>query len=318
MPIYDRLKLGRVAREYGFIRDTFEKMSRLIEVLQFINSEPELNSILALKGGTAINLTIFDLPRLSVDIDLDLTENYARDEMLIKRARINELLARFMTGEGYTQKEKSKQVHALDSLVYSYRNTAGNFDNIKIEINYISRCHAFMPSIVPVKSEKIFSDFLIRSLDPIEIFASKISALLSRTAARDVYDVNNMILFELFDIEQTLLLKKCLVFYLAISTENIPETFDYINLDNLNYHDIKMRLIPMLRKKDSFDINIARERIKKYLTELLQFSDSENEFLVQFRNGQYKPELLFDGDILIRIKNHPMAIWKMMNRNRGN
>lgn len=30
---------------------------------------------LALKGGTAINLTIFNLPRLSVDIDLDFSEN---------------------------------------------------------------------------------------------------------------------------------------------------------------------------------------------------------------------------------------------------
>ena len=310
MPIYDKAKLGKIARENGFIRDTFEKMSRLIEILQFINSESELNSILALKGGTAINLTIFNLPRLSVDIDLDLTVNYSRDEMFIKRERVNELLSRFMVMEGYVQKSDSKLLHALDSFIYSFTNAAGNTDNIKIEINYISRSHILLPSIVYAKSNNIFPDFEIKTLDPIEIFASKISALLTRTAVRDVYDVNNMILFELFNEEQTLLLKKCLVFYLVIGTEDVRDKFDFVKLDKLKFHDVKMRLIPMLRKKDSFDINNARERIKKYLSELLQFNECEREFLTQFRNGQYKPELLFTGDMLERVQNHPMALWK--------
>jgi len=310
MPRYEKVTLGKISHENGFIRDTFEKMSRLIDILQFINSETELNSILALKGGTAINLTIFNLPRLSVDIDLDLTENYSRDEMFVKRERISELLGRFMAGEGYVKNSKSKQVHALDSFVYSFTNATGNADNIKIEINYISRSHILLPNIISAKTDNIFPDFIIRTLDPVEIFASKISALLTRTAARDVYDVNNMILFEIFDKEQTLLLKKCLVFYIAIGTDDAPDEFDFEKLDGLKYHDIKTRLIPMLRKKDSFDINIARERIKNYLSELLQFTDYEKEFLSQFRNGQYKPELLFTGDMLERVQNHPMALWK--------
>ena len=60
MPTYDKLALGRKARELGFVRDAFEKMSRLTEVLQFIGAERELNLLLALKGGTAINLTVFN------------------------------------------------------------------------------------------------------------------------------------------------------------------------------------------------------------------------------------------------------------------
>jgi len=43
-----------------------------------------LTDCLALKGGTAINLTIFDLPRLSVDIDLDFSQMLSRQEMLGK------------------------------------------------------------------------------------------------------------------------------------------------------------------------------------------------------------------------------------------
>ena len=46
-----------------------------------MQSDPLLKESLALKGGTAINLTIFDLPRLSVDIDLDYAKNNSRDEM---------------------------------------------------------------------------------------------------------------------------------------------------------------------------------------------------------------------------------------------
>ena len=101
MAIYDKLTLGKKARELGFIRDSFEKMSRLIEILQVVNSDDELGSLLALKGGTAINLTMFNLPRLSVDIDYDFAQNLTRDETMEKRERISELLGRYMLSEGY-------------------------------------------------------------------------------------------------------------------------------------------------------------------------------------------------------------------------
>jgi len=71
MTQFDRLTLGRQAKELGFVRDTFEKVCRLVDVLSFTESDPALCDSLALKGGTAINLAFFDLPRLSVDIDLD-------------------------------------------------------------------------------------------------------------------------------------------------------------------------------------------------------------------------------------------------------
>ncbi len=67
----DRFTLGRMAKELGFVRDTLEKVCRLADVLRFMESDELLAKGIALKGGTAINLTMFDLPRLSVDIDLD-------------------------------------------------------------------------------------------------------------------------------------------------------------------------------------------------------------------------------------------------------
>ncbi len=77
---FDRMALGKKARELGFVRDTFEKVCRLADVLDSIQKDALLSNALALKGGTAINLTIFNLPRLSVDIDMDFSENLPREE----------------------------------------------------------------------------------------------------------------------------------------------------------------------------------------------------------------------------------------------
>ncbi|MDR1790758.1 MAG: hypothetical protein LBR20_03735, partial [Propionibacteriaceae bacterium] len=56
MTVYDKAVLGRQAAELGFIRDTYEKVLRLTDVLGFINTDPLLRDSLALKGGTAIKL----------------------------------------------------------------------------------------------------------------------------------------------------------------------------------------------------------------------------------------------------------------------
>lgn len=57
MLTYNKAELGRVAQQYGFVRDTFEKVLRLKEVLRYLNEEEFLKEHLLLKGGTAINLS---------------------------------------------------------------------------------------------------------------------------------------------------------------------------------------------------------------------------------------------------------------------
>lgn len=64
-------EISKLAKETGFKSETLEKVLRLVDVLKFINSNKELKSYLVLKSGTTINFTILNLPRLSVDIDLD-------------------------------------------------------------------------------------------------------------------------------------------------------------------------------------------------------------------------------------------------------
>lgn len=49
---FDRISLGRQAKELGFVRDTFEKVCRLADVLSFMERDSLLFDSLALKGGT--------------------------------------------------------------------------------------------------------------------------------------------------------------------------------------------------------------------------------------------------------------------------
>ena len=156
---FDRLTLGERAREFGFVRDTFEKVCRLADVLCFFENVTLLSKTLALKGGTAINLAIFNLPRLSVDIDLDFTENVSREEMLAKRNQITNRISKYMLSTGYHLSSKSKMYHALDSFVYEYQNAGGMLDNIKIVINYMLRCHVLELERRPVTLPCLGRDF---------------------------------------------------------------------------------------------------------------------------------------------------------------
>ena len=182
----DRMALGRMSKEMDFVRDTLEKVCRLADVLKFMSEDEVLVKSIALKGGTAINLTIFDLPRLSVDIDMDYCKSIERTEMLVDREVITDKISKYMTANGYVLSPKSKQYHALDSFVYEYINAGGVRDNLKIEINYMLRCHVLSIARRKVKLPWDQDEFVVLSVAPLEIFASKTVALLTRTAARDL------------------------------------------------------------------------------------------------------------------------------------
>ena len=94
----DKATLAAESERTGFIRDNLEKVYRLLDILEFIDSNELLRNTLVLKGGTAINLTVFDLPRLSVDIDLDFSKDCSRNEMLEYRQKIENILLKVAGG----------------------------------------------------------------------------------------------------------------------------------------------------------------------------------------------------------------------------
>lgn len=311
MPEWNKSLLGKQAKELGFVRDTYEKVCRLTEILKFFENDTILGNSLALKGGTAINLTIFNLPRLSVDIDLDFSKNVTRDEMITTRLVINDRIEKFMKANGYLLSPKSKQYHALDSFVYEYSNSGGMKDNIKVEINYMLRCHVLEIEQRYFESSWEPAGVSVLSVAPIEIFASKIVALINRTAPRDLYDIYNLVKFGLIDETEEPLLRKCVVFYSAIGAESPPFEFQFNTIDQVTQNRIKTDLYPILRNKDRFDLKTAQLQVKAWLESLLNLEDNEYEFLNAFRNKTYQPELLFESiEIVERIRNHPMALWK--------
>ena len=310
---FSRQYLTRLAQESNFIKDTLEKVLRLSEILKFLNSDIVFKDKLALKGGTAINLTAVDLPRLSVDIDLDFTVNVSKDELPEIKEKFKKHLTDYMWQEGYSLAD-SRDHFALTSFLFNYINNAGNRDNIKVEINFLDRCHVLPLEKKKILTKGIVEDFEILTLNTIELYASKINALLSRATPRDLYDVNAMI--ENNVITDTELLRKCLVFYNAIGGDYDIQELDYKNVERLDYRKYKTQLKPVISKDDKFDIEKAKEKVLAYVNDLLVLTDGEKEFLSKLQEKVYAPELLFDNkEIIANVKNHPAALWRVRENN---
>ncbi|MBP3831873.1 MAG: nucleotidyl transferase AbiEii/AbiGii toxin family protein [Clostridia bacterium] len=311
--------IEEISNRTGFIKSTLEKVERLLNILEWINNHEKLSKLLALKGGTAINTAVFNFPRLSVDIDLDLTENLKKDEMLKERENIHNLLVNYLKANTYKiNMEKSKNVYALDSIVAEYVDIKGNTDNIKIEINYMNRVHILETKNIKVSTD-VFKDkhLSIHCIHPIEIYAAKLCALLSRTTARDLYDVYTLSKYNLFDDDEKRLLKQCFMLeYIAVNDYKL-EDMDIEKIEKLKRQDIKTKLLPTLKDRNPKKSNVdeMKREVREYLKDILVVDDNIKEFYDKFQKGIYEPELLFDDkEIIERIKEHPMIMWKLNNK----
>ena len=120
---------------------------------------------------------------------MDYCKGIEREEMLAERETITDRISKHMTANGYSFSPKSKTYHALDSFVYEYVYCGGVKDNLKIEINYMLRCHVLPVTRREVNRPWSQGKLTVLSVVPLEIFASKTVALLTRTAPRDLNPV---------------------------------------------------------------------------------------------------------------------------------
>lgn len=308
---FNKRDLEEKANEYGFVRDTLEKIYRLVEILEYLFENPQLKNRLALKGGTAINLCLLKLPRLSVDIDLDYTGNVGKESMMKERKAIKDDITTFMNTQGYEISPKTRSSHSLSSFVFAYENAGGNKDLIKVEINYSLRAHVLNPEYQNIIVDLFSASKQLRILNRIEIIAAKITALFNRLAIRDLYDIGNIIEKEMIAEKNKSLLKKLIVFYHALTAADVYSELNTDNINNFSSNHVRTDLRPVLRSDDSFNLEDTQSRVKHFLEELVVLSPKEKKFLVEFQRNKYKPDLLFsDAEILSRINNHPMAIWR--------
>ncbi|MDR0697226.1 MAG: nucleotidyl transferase AbiEii/AbiGii toxin family protein, partial [Christensenellaceae bacterium] len=174
MAIFTKQYIELLSKETNFLKDNLEKVLRLANILQYINSDCFFKNRLILKGGSAINLTILNLPRLSVDIDFDFGENICKDAIKDARIQIRQRLIAYMQNEGYFLKTTIREHYILDSIQFHYFNNTGNPDTIKIEINYLDRVHIFNPEYKVVCNRILKSEFSILTLNITELYASKV------------------------------------------------------------------------------------------------------------------------------------------------
>lgn len=111
------------------------------------------------------------------------------------------------------------------------------------------------------------------------------------------------------------MLRKCVLFYRTVgSTGMLSKRLSLNEILNLSYHKIRQTLIPVLRKREKIDLDQIKSKVSSFLETLLVFTPDEEEYMNEFLLGNYHPELLFDDEeVLSRIRNHPMAIWKTRN-----
>ena len=315
MPMYNKSGIAAEASKHGFQRDVFENVLRLKTVLDYFQEEPALREHLLLKGGTAINLTVFSLPRLSVDIDMDYMPNDSKENMMATRGKISKVVKEYMESEGYQLSDNSRFSHSLDAFHFLYMNSGGNRDMIKIELNYSLRAHVLHPTRRELLTDAFGDKSCLYTVHPIEIFAAKANALLSRAAARDLYDFNNLVTSDLFQNKtEADLLRKTIIFYATISAETVNKTFDTSAIDSLTFSKIRRDLFRVLTKseaKSHFQLEQYKNAAKEYIHNLMVLTPEEKEYMDRFVKGEYNPELLFSNpEILLQIENHPMALWK--------
>ena len=316
MITYNLRELNQLAKKKKFNRDTLEKVLRLSELFKVFNEHIELKGKYILKGGTAINLCLFDFPRLSVDIDMNFNLDCTREEMLEIRELHRNIIKSHVTEGGYTVDPKSRFTFTLDSYLLKYINAVGSTDNVKVELNYSNRIQILDPIDYTISSSIVDNEKVL-GLNKIELYGSKIAALIGRTTARDVYDVSEMIKSNIIVNNELSYLRKCSIFYLLTSNEFQPleELIKQFksSMQNMTFRVIRRSLIPMMHTGVNVDLDQLKKSVVDFIEELFILTQDENKFVNSFIKGEYKPELLFKEHIASKIKEHPMALWKMMN-----
>jgi predicted nucleotidyltransferase component of viral defense system len=187
----------------------------LLDVLPFIAEE----SIFALKGGTAINFFVRDLPRLSVDIDLTYVPVESRDVTLERSVsaltNISQKLKSKLGAHIIVQRDLNKQfITKLDVQTPKAQ--------IKIEPNYI--CRGTVYPIHSLATSNKVEELLGRTLKfPVlsvqDLYAGKLCAFLNRQHPRDIFDIK--ILLENEGLSKDIL--DTFIVYLASDSRPINE-----------------------------------------------------------------------------------------------
>jgi len=270
----------------------------LLRVLPHVAKEKDF----ALKGGTAINLFVRELPRLSVDIDLTYLPFEDR-EIALKGiseglGRIKERLSSLIPN---IQVRRLPQSDGEEAKLSCKLNGA----QIKIEVNTTIRGYLQAPRLMQV-TESVQSEFgLFAAMNVVsqgELYGGKICAALDRQHPRDIFDIR--ILFENEGLTEEIKLG----FIAALLGSNRPLN----EILRPNFQDQRAtfdnQFYGMTNDPFSYeDFEATRKRLVSAIHESL--TEDDCKLLVSFKEGAPDWSLYpLEG-----LGNMPSVQWKLQN-----
>jgi len=313
---FSRELLVREAQQRGFRPEILEKVFQLLHLLSSFLNHPYLRDRIVLKGGTALNLFYFDVPRLSVDIDLNYIGSVERESMLQERPLVEEAVQAVCRREGFAVRRQPPE-HAGGKWLLRYESGLGQGGNLEVDLNFMFREPLFSP--VRMDSRLLIGSSRLDGvpvLDIHELAAGKLGALLSRQASRDLFDVHLLLRQHELDIQK---LRLAFVVYGAMNRKD----WRTVSLDDVNFdtREFESQLVPVLREALAEDMNLQEwtgvlvDECRQALRTLLPLSEKEIEFLAKINEqGKITPDLLTaDRSMQEKITRHPLLKWKAQN-----
>jgi len=260
--------------------------------------------VFALKGGTAINLFLRDMPRLSVDLDLVFPDyTLPRTEALVQINNTIRTAAERLTARGFT----TRTVSAADAGETKILVRKGSIE-VKVEVNFVLRGTVYpvrTASLAPAAREALLADLELPVVSVEDLYGGKLVAALDRQHPRDLFDC-----MQLFSHEGiTPAIRRAFVVYLASHNRPVHEVL-FPNLRDIGYEYERTFKGMTTEPVAISDLEVARARVVRELQEGLDAD--ERRFLVTFIRNEPEWELLG----IPHLAQLPGIKWKLHNLER--
>ena len=276
----------------------FKQVQLLVEVLPYVI----MDKYFALKGGTAINLFVRDMPRLSVDIDLMYLPIEPRDESLSNIAKIFEDMSN--TIESSMKFTKVHKLYQREDGKLSKLQVERKGVRIKIEASPVTRGTVREPTLMQntTKVQDLFGFVSTTVVHIDDLYAGKMCAALDRQHPRDFYDIRGLLDNE--GISDNLM--DVFIVYLISGNQPISKLLNPNRIDIS--HTYEEQFVGMTTVPVELDVLLqTREELIKTVNKKL--TPAHKEFLIGFKKGQADWSLL----PFKNIKELPSIKWKEIN-----
>lgn len=278
-------------------RDQYQGQVRLLmRLIPIVARE----TCFALKGGTAINLFIRNLPRLSVDIDLMYLPINDRPEAL---ADIDAAMKRIKTSTLAEVPGARVAENVHDSAILRLLVMAEG-TQVKIEVSPVLRGVVHEPSLIPVTEavEEVFGFAETSVVSFEDLFAGKLVAALDRQHPRDLFDVRGLFAHEGLSDE----LREVFLVYLLSHNRPMGEVLSGRVKDLANEYRNGFEGMT----EEVVHIEELIEAQQQMIEELIGgMPDEHREFLIGFERGEPDWSLLKSG----HIAELPAIRWRQRN-----